>query len=98
MQWIMSWVRSISFYVLLNGSSYGFVKPERGIRQGDPLSPFLFILCMEALVHIMNKAEQDRRLTWMRLTQDCPSIHHILFVDGNLFLCRANLIQNLLSV
>lgn len=52
----MSCVRSISFYVMLNVSSYGFIKPEMGIRQGDPLSLFLFILCTEALVHIMNKA------------------------------------------
>ncbi|KAG7572529.1 hypothetical protein ISN44_As09g008890 [Arabidopsis suecica] len=88
-QWIMSCIKSVSYSVLLNGSSYGFIKPERGIRQGDPLSPFLFILCAEALVHIMNKSESEGRLTGLRLTPSCPSIQHLLFADDSLFLCQA---------
>ncbi|KAG7586642.1 Reverse transcriptase zinc-binding domain [Arabidopsis thaliana x Arabidopsis arenosa] len=88
--WIMTCVRSVTYSVLLNGNSYGFIKPERGIRQGDPLSPFLFILCAEALVHTMNKAEIEGRITGLRLTRNCPSIQHLLFADDSLFLCRAN--------
>ncbi|KAG7593406.1 Reverse transcriptase domain [Arabidopsis thaliana x Arabidopsis arenosa] len=88
-QWIMSCVRTVSYSVLINGASYGYIKPERGIRQGDPLSPFLFILCAEALVHIMNKAEQDGHLTGLRLKPNCPSIQHLLFADDSLFLCQA---------
>ncbi|KAG7552930.1 Reverse transcriptase domain [Arabidopsis thaliana x Arabidopsis arenosa] len=90
-QWVMWCVRSVSYSVLINGASHGFIKPERGIRQGDPLSPFLFILCAEALVHIMNKAELEGRLTGMRLTPSCPSVQHLLFADDSFFLCQATL-------
>jgi len=74
--WVMKCVRSVTYSVLLNGNSYGFIRPERGIRQGDPLSPFLFILCAEALVHIMNKAEHEGRISGIRLTRNCPSVQH----------------------
>lgn len=60
-QWItriMCRALSVSFAVLLNGQSYGRIKPKRRIRQGDPLSPFIFIFCAEALVHTMNQEKQ----------------------------------------
>lgn len=55
-RWIMACVNSVTFSVLLNGNSHGFIRPERGIRQGDPFSPFLFILCAEALVSKLNQS------------------------------------------
>lgn len=82
--WLMSCIRSVSYTVLMNGDSFGHITPERGIRQGDPLSPFLFNLCAEALVHVMNRAEQNGLLTGMKLTRNCPSIQHLLFADDSL--------------
>lgn len=76
---------------MLNGQAHGHIVLERGIRQGDPLSPFIFILCAEALVHVMNKAEQQGGIHGMKLTKHCPAVQHLLFADDSFFLCKANL-------
>lgn len=87
--WIMSCINSVTYSVLLNGHSHGFIRPERGLRQGDPLSPFLFILCAEALVNVLNQAEEQGRLHGIKLAAKCPSVHHLLFADDSLLLCEA---------
>ena len=89
-RWIMACVGSVSFSVLMNGNEHGFIKPERGIRQGDPLSPFLFILCVEALVSCLNEAESAGRLQGIKLASSGPSVHHLLFADDSLLMCRAS--------
>ncbi|KAL1191161.1 putative mitochondrial protein [Cardamine amara subsp. amara] len=89
-KWVMACIRSVSFYVLVNGNSFGFISPKRGRRQGDPISHFIFILRVEVLVHVINKVESEKRLIGLRLTKKCPSVQHLLFVDDSLFLCKTN--------
>ena len=52
---IMNCVTSVSTSLLLNGGSVEPFLPSRGIKQGDPLSPYLFILCMEFLGHLIEE-------------------------------------------
>ncbi|KAG7586018.1 Ribonuclease H domain [Arabidopsis thaliana x Arabidopsis arenosa] len=86
----MQCVESVSFSVLINGSPRGMIVPERGIRQGDPLSPYLFILCSEVLSHLLTSAVGSNRLKGMKISATGPTINHLLFADDALFFCHAH--------
>ena len=73
----------------MNGEPRGNIVPGRGLRQGDPLSPFIFILCMEALVSLLNHAENQGKITGMRVARASPSVSHLLFADDSIFFCTA---------
>lgn len=88
--WVMSCISTVSYTVLLNGRQHGFIRPELGIRQGDPLSPFLFILCAEALVNKLNLSANQGKIQGVCLGVGRPVVHHLLFADDSLMLCRAN--------
>ena len=52
----------MTYSILLNGEPKGFIRPLRGLRQGDPLSPFLFLFCAEGLNALLNKAVDKGKL------------------------------------
>jgi len=91
--WIIFCISSVSYKILLNGSPKGFIKPSRGIRQGDPISPFLFILCTEALVAKLKDAEWHGRIQGLQISRASPSTSHLLFADDSLFFCKADPLQ-----
>jgi hypothetical protein len=87
----MACVRSVTYSILINGQPHRHIVPTRGIRQGDPLSPYFFILCAEAMSSMMHQAAREGRITGIPITRGGTWINHLLFVDDSLLFCRANL-------
>jgi len=88
--WIMQCVSTVTYSFLINGSPRGRVTPSRGIRQGDPLSPYIFIMCSEVLSGLCNKAQEEGSLKGVRVARGCPRLNHLLFADDTMFFLRAD--------
>ena len=56
---IMHYVSSVSYSMIINGETFGHITPTRGIRQGDPISPYLFLLCAKGLSALIHEATQN---------------------------------------
>ncbi|XP_059460221.1 uncharacterized protein LOC132189495 [Corylus avellana] len=89
--WIRICITSSSFSILLNGSPFGFFSPERGLRQGDPLSPFLFILGSEVFSRLMFREESLGSIKGLQISRNCSAIHHLLFADDLLIFGKATI-------
>ncbi|KAL5572390.1 hypothetical protein UlMin_021987 [Ulmus minor] len=81
---IMDCVTSVHYSLLINGEKVGYIRPSRGLRQGDPLSPYLFLLCAEGLSSLIHTFERTGQLQGMRCGTNGPTISHLFFADDSL--------------
>lgn len=92
-QWsklVMACVESAQYQVLINGKPHRDFRPSRGLRQGDPISPYLFVICTEMLVQMLRKAEEKGAITGLKVARGAPPISHQLYADDSLFYCKGN--------
>lgn len=87
---VMQYIETVSYTFLVNDSTHGAVIPQRGIRQGDPLSPYIFIICGEVLSGLCRAGQRSGELTGVKIGHHCPRINHLLFADDTMFFTKAN--------
>ncbi|KAK4391485.1 hypothetical protein Sango_1926300 [Sesamum angolense] len=80
---------TISYFFIFNGHKFGYIHPQRGLRQGDPLSPYLFLFFTEALSHLITMAEDCEELRGVSVNRHGPRVSHLLFADDTLIFCQA---------
>ena len=87
--WAMECVCSASYSIKINKGIYGFFPGKRGLRQGDPLSPLLFVICMELLSRLIKK-ETSR--SSFQFHQHCESLRltHLIYADDVVLFCRGD--------
>lgn len=79
--------------ILWNGEALERFKPSKGVRQGDPISPYLFVLCIECLFHLINFVVDQKAWTPIQLARGGPKLSHLAFTDDLLLFSEASISQ-----
>ena len=88
----MACVTSVHYSVRFNNVETNIFAPTRGLQQGDPLSPYLFLMVAEGLSCMIRKAEERGDLEGVKVcSREAPTISHLLFADDSLILMKANM-------
>lgn len=86
----MECITSAKYQIVHAGKEFGRIIPERGIRQGDPLSSYLFLICMEGFTSLIKKYEQRRLLNGIRVARGAPILSHMFFADDSYIYSKAS--------
>ena len=87
-------------WYLINGVAYDSIIPTRGLCQGDPISPYIFLLCADGFSSLINDVARNQKISGVPICKGSPKITHLFFTDDSLLFCKANLqeCQNLIDI
>lgn len=83
--WIKQCISTVSYTVLVNGKRTKSIQPTRGLWQGDPTSPYLFILVVDVLSRQIKKVITEKQLSGIHIKRGCLILHHLFFLNNYLF-------------
>lgn len=86
----MTCVTTVRYTIRLNGEQLKAFSPSRGLRQGDPLSPYLFLFIADGLSRIMKNEISMGRLEELKICRNAPGVSHLLFADDSLLFFKAS--------
>ncbi|KAL9688307.1 hypothetical protein QQ045_032728 [Rhodiola kirilowii] len=87
---ILKYVSTVRYAICINGNITPSFAPERGLRQGDPLSPYLFILCSEWLSYSLSNLQMERNIEGIKISRGAPLVTHLMFADDCLLLFKVS--------
>ena len=99
----MRCVTLVKYAVWINGQPHGLIQPTRGLRQGDPLSPYLFLICAKGLSALLHQATHRKAIKEVATSVRGPRVSHLFFANDSLVFGRATVndakeIQRILKV
>lgn len=83
-------ISTVQYKIQVNGRLSQSFNPSRGIRQGDPLSPYLFILASNVLSSLVTHLERTGHWNGIKICKKAPAISHLFYADDSLFFFEAN--------
>ena len=88
---MMECITTVTYSILINGTPTGIICPNRGLRQGNPLSPYLFLLCTEGLHGLISQAASEGHIRGISICRSGPRLTHLFFANDSLVFCRATI-------
>lgn len=90
-KWMLLCVQTVSYQFCVNGYMVGPLIPKRGLRQGDPLSPYLFLICVEGLSNALEKNAKEGAIHGCKISRTATVITHMLFTDDSFLFFRGTI-------